>query len=61
MTLYVFLIFKQDTILRIREIFSILTQGVEMVYYEIDSTTNQAPAAKMIVWMVSCVSSATYD
>lgn len=37
----------------IREIFSILTQGVEVKQYDVERKTNLARVGTKIIWMVS--------
>mmetsp|Transcript_6955 Transcript_6955/g.11767 ORF Transcript_6955/g.11767 Transcript_6955/m.11767 type:complete len:314 (-) Transcript_6955:598-1539(-) len=44
---------SEDNNLRIREIFSILTQGVEMTQYETDPNTHKSTVGTKIVWMDS--------
>ncbi len=47
--------FIQDNNLRIREIFSILTQGVEMIQYDCNPQNNKSTVHGRIVWMVRVV------
>lgn len=43
----------QDKTLKIKEVFAILTQGVEMIHYDTDRSNNRASKSTKVVWMVS--------
>jgi hypothetical protein len=43
----------QSSDFKIREIFSILSQGIEVIQYVLDAKGERSAPAGMIVWMVS--------
>ena len=52
---HLILYYYKDTFLQLREIFAILTQGVELIQYDVKNAKRGVTKFKRILWMV-CLS-----